>query len=442
MVDDWANAVADGGLDPMIAGPNRVRRELNRRARIAMTTSGRLTGPTVTTPDGVEIQAGDWIVTRRNEPRLRSNAGWVKNGSAGTVVGVDPDRRAVTVDFRRDGRITLPAAYLDGPGHVEHGYARTTYGVQGATLDRALYFAGDEASFEQGYVAFSRGRLETRLYLVDGTAVADDDTTSRAHAGRSTGLDTVASALGRERANALVHDADPTIDEVRARYHGWKLDELRNERLRIEAVLRGGPPDVTQDHDEATAARDALLAQRRVASLDDNAADRRRRELDRGLERVERRLAALAPAVEARAAYLADHPDEVADYPLVRRAELARELELRAATAVTPPHTVVEVIGAPPSNPIAHRAWSDAAEAVAVHHERYRASASTGAATPVEAVLGPRHSDVYAGASWDRAAQALNVAAKAIAESLEHERTSAVELDLPARAQPELSLLD
>ena len=443
MVDDWAAAVAEGGLDPMIAGPNRVRRELNRRARAAMTTAGRLSGAAVTTADGVEIQAGDWIVTRRNEPRLRSTTGgWVKNGSAGTVAAVDPDRRTVIVDFHRDGRITLPAGYLDGSGQVEHGYARTTYGVQGATLDRALYFAGDEASFEEGYVAFSRGRLETRLYLVDGTSLVDDDTSSRAHAGRSTGLETVASALGRERANALVHDADPTIGAVRANYDGWRLGELRTERLRIEAVLRGGPPDVSEQYDESTAARDALLVHLRAASLTDHLASRRRHDLESALERVDRRLAALAPGVEARAAHLADHPDEVVAYPLVRRAELARELELRAAAAFAPPHAVVEALGAPPANPIALRAWVDAAEAAAVHNERYGGSARATAVGAAEAVLGARPEELFAAASWDRAAQALKAAARAAAEMVERERTSAIGLDQPDRVQPELSLLD
>jgi hypothetical protein len=392
MVDDWALGVADGGLDPMIAGPNRVRKELNRRARTAMAGAGRLSGPAVTTADGVELQAGDWVVTRRNEPRLRSvSGGWVKNGSAGVVAAVDPDRRTITVEFRRDGRITLPAAYLDTAGQVEHGYARTTYGVQGATLDRALYFAGDEASFEEGYVAFSRGRLETRLYLVDGTTLADEDTFSRAHAGRSTGLDTVASALTRERANALVHEADPTIGAVRTTFESWTLADLRAERLRIEAVLRDGPRDVSQEHDDAAAARDALVAQQRASALGDVSGPRE--DLERAIERVDHRLAALAPAVEARLGYLAEHSAEVASYPLVRRAELARELEIRAASAVAAPHAVVEALGAPPLFPIARRAWADAAEAVAVHHERYGSAPSSAEVDQATKVLGPRPED-------------------------------------------------
>ena len=443
MADDWAAAVAEGGQDPMIAGPNRVRRELNHRARAAMATAGRLDGPTLTTADEVDLQAGDWIVTRRNEPRLRSTTGgWVKNGSAGTVVAVDPKRRTATVDFRRDGRIVLPAEYLDSHGHVEHGYARTTYGVQGATLDRALYFAGDEASFEEGYVAFTRGRIETRLYLVDGTTLADEETASRAHAGRSTGLDTVASALGRERANALLHETDPTIGAVRTRYRGWTLAELRSERLRIEAVLRAGQSDASEDLADAVAARDALVAQQRAISLSNLAAERRSRDLARSLERVDRRIAALEPTVAARASYVESHPDEVASYPLVRRAELARELELRAAAVVVPPPALIEAIGGPPTHPIARRAWSDAAEILAVHHERYGTDPDFRGVDVAAQVLGSRPPDPFAAASWTRVADALEAAIKTRADVVERERSAAVELNLPERTQPELSLLD
>ena len=57
------------------------------------------------------------------------------------------------------------------PEFQRMSYARTTYGVQGATLDRALYHASDHSSFEEGYVALTRGRHEARIYIVDGTAV-------------------------------------------------------------------------------------------------------------------------------------------------------------------------------------------------------------------------------------------------------------------------------
>lgn len=439
MATHWADTVTGGGTDPMIAGPNRVRGELNRRARNHMATAGRLSGPTLTTETGIEIQAGDWIVTRRNQPHLRSpEGGWVKNGSAGTVTNVNVESREVTVDFDREGQIILPAAYVDGVGCVEHGYARTTYGVQGATLERALYFAGDEASFEEGYVAFTRGRTETRLYLVDGTAATDEDTAHKAHSTKPTGLDTVAAALGRERANPLAHDADPYAANVHTNYQGWTLDRLRVERTRIETVLTAGPKDVTEDHTEATEQRDQTLARRRAHSnRTDPTGTREVERLDGDLARLDARIERLETGLAERAAYLAGHPAEVAAYPLVRRAELARDLQVRAQAAITPPARLTATLGQPPEDAIARRAWTDAAELVAVHTERYGTTEPTPQGDTPEQVLGARPQSFAAALSWDRAAEATK-AAEAMAD-----RTPEVAPDRGAETQPELlSLVD
>lgn len=438
MAGDWFLGVEDGGRDPMIAGPNRVRTELNRRARLLMAANNRLVGTTLTTEAGIDLQAGDWIVARRNQPRLRGPGhGWVKNGSTGIVTEVDTDERTVTVEFTRDGLITLPADYLDTPGWVEHGYARTTYGVQGATLDRALYFAGDEASFEEGYVAFTRGRIETRLYLVDGTVGADEDTRHRAHAVAATGLGTVATALARERANPLAHDADPNLAVMHAAYHGWTLGQLRAERSRIEAVLTAGPKDVTDEHDDAVTAREQLLARQQAHQQRGGRGQRDLRRIERELERVDGRLSRLDEQVAERAAYLAQHPDEVAAYPIVRRAELARELQLRAHAAVDPPGRLVAALGAPPSQPIAQRAWIEAAELVAVHAERYGTREAAAVTDRSEVALGVRPEAFLAALSWDRASSAIK-ASDQLSNARSEARPQQVRLD-----QPEvLSLLD
>ena len=230
-----------------------------------------------------------------------TTGGWVKNGSAGIVASVDRRRRTVTVDFHREGTITLPTDYLDTQaGSSTATPARPTACKAPPSIGRC-YFAGDEASFEEGYVAFTRGRTETRLYLVDGTAATDDDTASKAHSARVTGLDTVAAALGRERANVLIHDADPNAAMVRAGYHGWALDQLRTERGRIETVLNAGPSDATDDYAEVIAERDAILALRR-ANAHRRGRDRARHDaqLDRALERAEARLATLEQTLAAR----------------------------------------------------------------------------------------------------------------------------------------------
>lgn len=419
MAEHWFAATTIGGRDPMIAGPNRVRSELNHRARRLMDDAGRLEGPTLTTEAGVALQAGDWIVTRRNQRSLHNrDGGWVKNGSTGTVVSVDPRTQRVTVDFDREGRITLTRDYVDTPGNVELGYARTTYGVQGATLERALYFAGDETSFEEGYVAFTRGRSETRLYLVDGDVAPDDEAGHRLHAEMTTGLDTVSAALRRERANVLAHDADPYAAKVRHGYHGWNLAQLRTERTRIEAVLAGGPQDVRQPHEAATAEHESLLARRRlhptragrtaagtVAALDD------------AIARSAERLRKLDEAQAARETYLTGHSEEVAAHPVIRRAELARELELRARSATNPPGPYVLAVGTQPAHPVAARAWRTAAELAAIHLDRY--GATDAGATPTDAtgaVLGSRPDAVAAALSWDRASEAIDAVSGLVAE--------------------------
>src|SRR5205814_727520 len=169
-----------GGRDPMIAGPNRVRIALNARARVLLEADGVLSGEPLTAADR-EYRVGDWVVARRNDRRLIGKHGsFVKNGSAGRIAAIDHRNRTATVVFDKEGRVMLPPKYLDN-GWLDYGYARTTYGVQGATLERALYHASDESSFEEGYVALTRGRLDTRIYLVDGTGLTDEDSAHRAH---------------------------------------------------------------------------------------------------------------------------------------------------------------------------------------------------------------------------------------------------------------------
>ncbi|MCA1832899.1 MAG: relaxase domain-containing protein [Actinobacteria bacterium] len=351
MVGDWLDGWRAGLADPMIAGPNRVRRALNARARLRLKAEGHLTGSAVVV-EGREFCVGDWVVTRHNARYLRNpeTDGFVKNGSIGTVAAIDPQARTLTVDFASEGRITLPAAYLDG-GWVEHGYARTTYGVQGATLTRALYHPGDASSFEEGYVALTRGGAETRIYIVDGALVSDEELGHRAHEPEEQGLDTVCQALEQRRSRMLAHEADPSAAAVRDRYEGWNLRDLRAERERLQSVLDQAPASVDEALRSAVRRRDALLTQRQVWTRRLERHDRRpgrrrterhgeepaaRRELDRierALVGVDARLGTLRARYAARNAYLRDHADDAERLVLVRRAEAARELKVRVEAA-------------------------------------------------------------------------------------------------------------
>ncbi len=77
---------------------------------------------------------------------------------------------------------------------LEHAYARTTYGVQGATLDRARYHPSDASRLEEGYVAITRATDAVKLYVVDGDLGLDEEDDPRAIEPERSGLSTVIGA--------------------------------------------------------------------------------------------------------------------------------------------------------------------------------------------------------------------------------------------------------
>jgi conjugative relaxase-like TrwC/TraI family protein len=393
LVADWWQTAQAGSRDPMIAGPNVVRRALNARARRLLHAQGALTGDPLVAGDR-EYLTGDWVVARRNDRTLRSPGGhWVKNGSAGIVTDVDHTSGALTVNFDREGTVVVPCTYIQD-GRLDHGYARTTYGVQGATLDRALYHAGDEASFEEGYVALTRGRHETRIYLVDGTLAGRDvDDGHRAHDVGSTGLSTVAAAMDRRRAKTLAHETDPHASAVAANLAGRTLADLRVEREQLETVLRAAPRDVAPALQSTCEELDRTLTQhraqrqrldqtlrqaqsrnpftRRTARAAAPAVNQAVAKLDRTAARLRERESSLRSLWRVRADWLEGHRIEAERLQIVRRAEHARSIEVRATAQQEPPAVVLDLVGPAPDDLTARQAWRHAIGEAAIHLDRY-----------------------------------------------------------------------
>src|SRR6185312_15333601 len=147
--------------------------------------------------NGAEFCAGDEIVTRENNRRLRAtgNRSFVKNGSRGKVVGVDTQDRTLVVDFTKEGRIRLPADYLER-GKVEHAYAQTNFLAQGSDQKRTKYHPTDASRFEEGYVGITRGVEQTRIYIVDGHREhAEDDVVHGPEESVETDLAVITEAL-------------------------------------------------------------------------------------------------------------------------------------------------------------------------------------------------------------------------------------------------------
>ncbi len=156
LVDDWQTAGAKGEHAVMYALRRADVDDLNRRARARLDAAGAL-GPERLTAAGREYATGDVVLCTRNDRRLG-----VTNGTTATVADIDPDKRTVTLD---DGT-TLPTGYIDA-GHLTHGYATTVHKAQGATVDRAFVLGSETLYREAGYVALSRARHGSHLYLVD-----------------------------------------------------------------------------------------------------------------------------------------------------------------------------------------------------------------------------------------------------------------------------------
>jgi conjugative relaxase-like TrwC/TraI family protein len=153
------------GLDSIMLAPTRdLVAELNRRARVYRLASAPESGPEVALADGNRASAGELIITRRNDRRLRITASdWVKNGDRWTVLTAERDG-GLRVRHRRSGHtIRLPAHYVRKS--VELGYATTIHAAQGITSDTMHGLLTGTESRPLLYTMCSRGRLSNHIYL-------------------------------------------------------------------------------------------------------------------------------------------------------------------------------------------------------------------------------------------------------------------------------------
>src|SRR4029434_4969853 len=129
----------------------------------AATTSG----PEVSLADGNRASAGELIITRRNDRRLRITAtDWVKNGDRWTILNLTRTG-GLTVRHTRHGRtVPLPAAYVQPS--VELGYATTVHTAQGVTADTMHGVVTGEESRQQLYTMLTRGRIANHLLRFGG----------------------------------------------------------------------------------------------------------------------------------------------------------------------------------------------------------------------------------------------------------------------------------
>ncbi len=159
LTDWWQYARDDLPGNVMLALRRRDVAELNQLARQLMDADGRLGTDRLHVRER-EFAAGDRVVCLRNSDLLG-----VKNGTTGTIERIDVERRTLTLVTDRGPIVELNRRYLQA-GNLRHAYALTGHAAQGLTVERAFVLGAGEARLQEwGYVALSRARAETRLYV-------------------------------------------------------------------------------------------------------------------------------------------------------------------------------------------------------------------------------------------------------------------------------------
>jgi conjugative relaxase-like TrwC/TraI family protein len=159
----WA-ADRAAGLDAIMLAPTRdLVAELNRRARNHR-LNGDMPNAVVRLADGNQASAGDVIITRSNDRRLRLTAtDWVKNGDRWTVTGIVSNGDLTVRHNRSRLTVRLPADYVQHSTGL--GYATTIHAAQGVSADTMHGLLSGQESRQQLYTMLSRGRAANHLYL-------------------------------------------------------------------------------------------------------------------------------------------------------------------------------------------------------------------------------------------------------------------------------------
>ena len=193
----WAHDQQAGLISLLIAQSTGDVKDLNLRARAARVADGSVAEDGVQLRDGTRAGVGDVVVTRRNERQLSSRDGttFVKNGDTWTVTRIHRNGDLTVRDKQGKRRqVRLPHAYVTTD--IELGYATTTARAQGRTVDRAHVLVDDATTRESLYVAATRARAGTHLYLASAEILEID--ADRAPAPTEQPDDLLSAAVARE----------------------------------------------------------------------------------------------------------------------------------------------------------------------------------------------------------------------------------------------------
>tara|TARA_R110000868_G_C10970452_1_gene769775 strand:- start:11435 stop:14971 length:3537 start_codon:yes stop_codon:yes gene_type:complete len=409
----WRTDRVAGRASVLVSDSNESVLALNQRARTDLILDGTVNAlREVELHDGTRAAAGDTVITRRNDRRLRAGRSWVRNGDSWTVTDIRDDgsvtlRRA---GLRWGGSVVLPADYA--ADHLDLGYAVTSYRAQGITVDTSHVLVDPSMTRENLYVALTRGRDANRAYVAvdkpddshQGPHPGDNtDATARSvlfgvlqHVGAELSAhetitaeqdawgsiaqlaaeyETIAAAAQRDRWANVVRASGLTDDDADAAINSPAFGALTAELRRAEA-----------NHHDIEALLPRLVRARGFGDADDIAAVLH--------HRVTRATARPAGSGRARkaprmiAGLISEATGTMSGEFRQALAERRDLIETRADalvdTALTEQQGWAEALGAPPKDAKTAATWRRLARTVAAYRDRYGITDPTPLGVPAE----------------------------------------------------------
>ncbi|WP_345891023.1 AAA family ATPase [Burkholderia sp. Ax-1724] len=216
MVDAWSADKTPLASKAMIAGTRAEVAELNRRARERLVDASAVLDHAgaeimIRHRDGAtetkRFAAGDRIVFTQNDREIG-----VANGVAGTVKKIDKVRGDFSLvveldapNLHGDRRVVVPASFAC----FDLGYCLTNHKIQSKTYDAAYALASPMADREWIYVAASRSRFATTIFVdasMIGAADPESHLANREQLTREQQIEALARGMSRSHAKGTTLD--------------------------------------------------------------------------------------------------------------------------------------------------------------------------------------------------------------------------------------------
>ncbi|MDI6024065.1 MobF family relaxase [Leucobacter sp. UT-8R-CII-1-4] len=394
----WRTDTLAGVSTVLIADSNDSVHALNQRARADLILDGTVDARREAALQGdARVGVGDTIITRKNDRRLHTPRGWVRNGDRWTVIDVRDDGSLTVRRANSRGTVILPADYASD--HVDLGYAVTAHRAQGITTDTSHVLVDPSTTRENLYVAMTRGRQSNLVYVatdrpddnhatphpaddpkatarsvlygvlqhVGAELSAHETITAEHEAWGSVGqlaaeYETIAQAAQHDRFATLIRESGLTPDEAEDTIHSDAFGALTAELRRAEA-----------NHHNIDALMPRLVAARGFGDADDIASVLHHR-LTRATERpagsgrtrkAPRLIAGLIP--EAAGPMSAEMQKGLTE----RRELIQQRAEAVLDQAIAGRQDWVLALGDTPADARAAAAWKRQARTVAAYRDRY-----------------------------------------------------------------------